>query len=501
VVDTDFQDQPPLVATEELRTDIGRNGEGVGFANGVAYALNGWNVSALDVPAPGSGHGDGTETFLFSTEGSPANIPYSPRGIAATPGGLLVFAVGEPFQNVWAFDTGGNFIATWTVLPNPPGMIDFFFVDSFTAIDDSHFARIGISQGFDCNPDCHFTAIEILEKVIQPDTSVTLQVVQQIVLPPNTEGYGLAAVGSRFAISYFSDPQDLVLIEADGTEVARHAALPSEGLFHDAANGRIVTVSYAGALSTFDDDDLDPQGETAQYPDRLGANNPSSIAWSSTTNEYIVLATTDDYHFTMVSEDGATGSTVAADFSSLLLPASVEYLPGPQQIAVLDRFPPQDDVSLGPRITLYGAGGGAPLGTIVLGGIARPFRSIGLGYIASIDQLVSTHRIPGNPVNDAKFYRHDMAGNLTWVGDLGPWGMQRIGSASWLPATDELIFLGNDVSGTQRWVVTDHNGNPHRSYRADRVIDGAPITTPGANFGKLGAVNGQPSELVRLSLP
>jgi hypothetical protein len=504
VVDTDFQDQPPLVATEELRADIGRNGEDVAFAGGHAYGLDGWDVVRLDLPAPGEGAGAGTQTPLFSTQGPPAGIPYSPRGLAATPGGLLVFAVGEPFQNVWAFTEAGAFVETWNILPRPPGMLDPDFTDGFDAIDEEHFVRTGlVQQGFNCDENgcAQNSLLEILEKVHNPDGSTSLQITEQIPLT-GTDVLGVTAVGGRFAVSFipFQEPGNLSLIEADGTVVANAEGASLEGLFHDPANGRIGAVSYGGSLTMFTDDTLVATGDTAHYPDALGANAPASIAWSSTTNEYIVLATTDDYHFTMASEDGATGSTVAADFSSILLPSSVEYLPGPQQIAVLDRFPPQDNVSLGPRITLYGAGGGAPVGTIILGGIARPFRSIGLGYIASIDELVSTHRTPGNPVNDAKFYRHDLAGNLTWVGDLGPWGMQRISSASWLPATDELIFLGVDTGGTPRWVVTDHSGNPHRSYRADGVIDGAPITS-GPSFGKLGAVNGQPSELVRLSLP
>jgi len=200
----------------------------------------------------------------------------------------------------------------------------------------------------------------------------------------------------------------------------------------------------------------------------------------------------------MATDDGATGTTVAANFESITQVSALEYLPGPNQIAVMDRFPPQDDFNLGPRLTLFNTTGGDPVGTIILQGIGRPVRSVGLGYIGSLDQLVSLHRIPNNPANDAKFFRHDMAGNLQLMGDLAPHGMQRLGSVSWLPATNELLFLGTDISGTQRWVVTSLDGNPVRSYRAFEVSDGAPITS-GPNAGKLGAVQGQPSELVRLS--
>src|SRR6185503_19954846 len=98
-----------------------------------------------------------------------------------------------------------------------------------------------------------------------------------------------------------------------------------------------------------------------------------------------------------------------------------------------------------PRLTLFNTTGGDPVGTIILQGIGRPVRSVGLGYIGSLDQLVCLHRIPNNPANDAKFFRHDMAGNLQLMGDLAPHGMQRLGSASWLPATNELLFLGTDI--------------------------------------------------------
>jgi hypothetical protein len=315
---------------------------------------------------------------------------------------------------------------------------------------------------------------------------------------------GFTSVGPRFAVSFLDGPPaTLALVENDGT-VSHQVSTGGtfEGLIHDAANGRILGVDYEGFLETFDATTLAISGDTAHYPDEIGVSGPSSLAWNPDSSQFIALTITSEARLTAVGEDGNSGTVLPANFAGIRFPSTVEYADGPDEILVLDRLPPEDP-NLGPQITRYGAGGGEPIGTIALQGVPRPFRAFGLGYIGSLGQVVTTIRIPGNPNANAQFYRHDLAGNQHWFADLRWTGFVTLGSASWLANSDELLFLGSDVNGIPRYLVTDLNGNPRRSYRADGVAgEAAPIVKPGdPSDGKIGVVLAQPSQLVRIALP
>jgi hypothetical protein len=76
-------------------------------------------------------------------------------------------------------------------------------------------------------------------------------------------------------------------------------------------------------------------------------------------------------------------------------------------------------------------------------------------------------------------------------------------SASYLPASDELLLIASDLSGTVRLLLTDRNGNPHRSFRTDSVfgISDVAAITSGPFAGDIAAVISEPSTFLRIALP
>ena len=108
-----------------------------------------------------------------------------------------------------------------------------------------------------------------------------------------------------------------------------------------------------------------------------------------------------------------------------------------------------------------------------------------------------------DPVLEASVFVHDFAGNLVTSFDLRSFGFTRVFSVSYLPASDELVLIASDLSGTIRVLLTDRDGNPHRSFRTDSLFGIADVAaiTSGPFAGDIAAVMNQPSTFLRLALP
>ena len=80
----------------------------------------------------------------------------------------------------------------------------------------------------------------------------------------------------------------------------------------------------------------------------------------------------------------------------------------------------------------------------------------------------------------------------------------RIQSVNYLRATDELLFVVTDASGTSRLLATDRAGSPHRAVGIGALpfpSDLAQIPAGNANAGDLGAVHAEPSQFYRVAQP
>ncbi len=260
----------------------GRNFEDTAGPN---YALDGWDVMQIALPLVGGG-GVPSTTMLFSTDSG--QLPYTPRGMARLSDGRFVFQLSESWEDLRVFSAAGSFQQNWPVEVSAP-MIAFDGTDGLERIDDTHLVRTAfLNTPLVCDdfegPDCIQSAIEILEVRSGPSGNY-VAVTQQILLPaPYNQEYPLGvtpAPSGRFVVSTLpgSDSR-LLLLDGAGAIVAGpvDVAGGAEGLFTNAAGGRMGVLRYEGALAMHVTNTLAPRaGEVLSYLLGVGLSNP--LGW------------------------------------------------------------------------------------------------------------------------------------------------------------------------------------------------------------------------------
>jgi hypothetical protein len=486
----DFDGDESLIVIEETRVRIGRNGED---AAGTDLSLDGWEVRQIAVP-PAGGGGVATETTLFSLEGVGGvdALPYTPRGLAQLPDGRLVAQIGESAEPLRVYNANGSFAASWPV-EYADGIEPWSWTDGLDAFDANLVRTIYDNA-------TGRTGLEILE--LRADH---VAVVQRIELVDAAYVVGVARVPGGFAVATLPEggSQVTVIDEDDGAVLAGPTVLDgsAEGLFLT-ADGRLGALEYEGRLRMLDGVTVALRpGEELLYPIGAGISNPGSLTWDDSAGGYLALV---GKRVVATSATFASPAAPVLDLSSYVQPSSLDYVPVANQIATIDRVPPQiaggtrpPVVDLWDRVTL------TQVGAVTLAGVSLPARPRTIAVLPSRGQIASHHRRPGAPVDatiDAVVWIHDLAtGALIRQFDLAPFGFVRVAAVNYLRDTDELLLTVVDVAGTVRLLVTDPAGTPRRSFRADDLAgftDLAPI--PG---GDVGVVIGQPSQFVQIALP
>lgn len=504
VVDPAF-DGPgdPVAIVPGSQVRLGRNGED---AAGPNFSLDGFEVKAIGVPPAAA-----SETVLFSVEGK--GPPYSPRGMATLSDGSFVFQVAELEEPLHVFDVAGNHLATWTQAPLPAGLIAWSNTDGLDAIDATHLVRTGfLDVGFNCDingESCSFSGLDIL--TIQPAGSGFRAVVtQQVPLPmPAAAEYavGVTAVAGGYVVATLpTGGTRLTLVGFDGTPIAQSAIIAGdiEGLFAD-ATGRLVAVDYEGHVTTYNGDLTPRAGETAAYLEGVNVSNVISLAWRDRGAGNFIGLSLDPRLFA-IGLDGSSAAALPVDLSTVSGPSGVDYRSDTDEIVILERLSPPDPTTGTqiPRAQVFDAATGAPRGAIHLEpGASPPLRGRTIAFAPWAQQLASHYR-HGTPDAglDAIVFVHNVDGSLVTSFNLRPFGFTRIDSINALPDTEELAIAVRDISGRSRLVITELNGTPHRSLRLDglTIADIAAVTR-GASAGSIAAIEAQPSQLMRLSLP
>ncbi|HWO22462.1 MAG TPA: hypothetical protein VNO30_27075 [Kofleriaceae bacterium] len=483
---------------------LSRNGED---AAGPGFALDGWNVTALTLPPAAP-----TETFLFSVRGQ-GGITTTPRGLARLPSGIFVVQQPEIDQPLRTFSAAGAFLASWPVV-YPADKIRWDATDGLEAIDGSHLVRTGYLNapiGCDVNgANCIQAGIEILDLTVDGGGMPVLVVSQQIRLPePYNLAYpvGVAKVGANFAVATLPNvTTELILVAPDGTLVAGPVSdLASlEGLFVT-ADGRLGALDYHGGLRMYNAADASPRpGETATFSDGLGFGIPRSLAWDSAAGRFLALSA--DRRVVGATQDFTAITNLPINLSSYLDPRGMDYRPDGNQVAIADRIPPVNATTGTriPRIDFYDLATSTLASSVLLDGTPVNPRVFSIAYVPARQQILSNYRRIGNPPDliDSMVYTHRLDGSLAGAFDLRPRGIKRVYTVNYLPATDEILCTGIDLSNQVRLVVTSPTGQPRRSYRADPIAgvsELAPITS-GTYQGDLGVIFAEPSEYLRAKL-
>jgi hypothetical protein len=519
-------DPAPLLLRPGTLVRTGRNGED---AAGPNFTLDGWEVKQIAFPSAMP-----TETTLFSVEGK--GIPYSPRGMAHTSDGNFVFQLLDTASPLYVFNSSGNPIATWAV-SYAAGKIQWNGTDGIEAVDATHLVRTGyLNAPINCdasNHGCVQAGLDILEKQVAMDGTISYQVTKQILLPElmsvqlNLEypvGVAPVAMGTKFAVTTLpaaGGTSHLTILNADGTVAAGPTTINGdvEGLYDD-GSGRLIGVDYTGNVTDYNDTTAVALMDHASFAEGQSIASPASITWRSAATmanpngSYLVLSGDGRLYSTSPAFDSA--SSLGIDLSGFNSLSAVEYRSDTDEIALLDRLPPVDTAT-GTRIPVVNFYNLTTLkldSTVkLLPGVALPLRPISLAFVPAPamsmtpPQLVVHYRRPqasADPAVDAVAFVHNAAtGALVSSFDLAPLGFARIQSVSYAAASSELVFVVVDIGGTTRILTTDLAGKPHHSYRIDPVpylSDVAPISS-GANAGDVGIVEGQPSYFARIRLP
>jgi hypothetical protein len=506
-IDPVFDGAGEATVEEGSRVRTGRNGEDIAGD----LAVDGFDVTRIGFPAPGSSGGP-VETFLFSTEGKGA-LDDVPRGLTRTVEGNLLFQ--NSFWNapLTLLDPSGNLVTTYRVVV-PDGFMSFNFTDGLDTIDATHFVRTAYTNRAVCNEDrshCQRGALEILELGADAAGVPVLDVVQQFFLPDGAdESYpvGVASLGGgRFAVSYLPEADSqLLVMDADRRTYAGPVAIPgdAEGLAL-LDDGRLAVVRYNGPVDLFDPTTLAKRPESASY--RLGADvsTPAGLTWDASLFMFLTLDNTN--HVVAASADFSNAVDLGLDLGLLSTPYAVAYRPDTDQILVGDSFGTSELGDLAATLTVFDGTSTAPARTITLAGIVpTTARATGTAWLASRAQYVTVvSRASGNPnpALEAVAFVHDADGNPVGTIDLARFGLERLFQVTYLPSSDELVFLATTADGQRRLVVTDANGKPQRSLLAGafaRTSGFAPITN-GSFAGQLGVVEMNPAFFFRATLP
>ena len=508
-----WDDQDPQLVIQpgsEVRT--GRN-----FEDGASpsYAIDGWDVMQVTLPPTGGG-GTPTTSMLFSTRTSP--LPYTPRGMARLPDGRFVFQVAESNGPLQVFDGAGNWLESWPV-QRDPGMIQFDSTDGLERIDATHLVRTAfLNVPLNCpdfeGPDCIQSAIEILELRSGPSGNF-VAVSQQFLLPfPYNVEYPLGVApgpSGSFIVSTLPGGPDtrLLRLDAAGALIAGPVMLAgsNEGLFLNAAGGKLAALTYKGMLSMHVPSTLAPRaGEVLSYLLGAGVSIPLSLAWNSSFGEF--LSVDLDNQVVRANQTFTFAEPIGFDSSGYTLVSGLDLHELNNELIVLDRIPPIDPgtgqrLARMDRYDLFDSG---YLGSTILQGVPADVRQQTLSVWQGPNAVLTHYRRPGGVLDaslDSTIFVHAMSGSLMFNFNLAAWGVRRILSLSALPVTNEIALMGTDQDGTVRLMVIDATGTPVRSYRTDGIhnfTDMAPITS-GPFAGQVGVVTGQPSSFLRIASP
>ena len=502
-IDPEFEQPGEIAVRPGTGARLARNGED---AAGPGFALDGWNVTALTLPPAAP-----TETALFSVRGQ-GGITTLPRGLARLPTGLFLAQQPEIDQPLRVFSAAGAYLASWPVV-YPADKIRWDSTDGIEAIDGTYLVRTGyLNAPINCDPSgagCVQAGIEILELTTDTSGAPVFLVTQQIPLPePYNLVYpvGVAKVGTNFAVATLPSATELILIAPDGSLVAGPTPAPGdlEGLFVT-ADGRLGALDYRGFLRMYNATDASPRaGETAAFSDGLGIGVPRALAWDTTANRFLAL--TADFRLVGATPDVTAVTDLPIDLSGYFEPRGMDYRPDTNQVAIVDRIPPINGTTgtRVPRVDFYDLATSTLASSVLLDGAPTNPRVYSLAYVPGRQQILTNYRRVGNPPDaiDSMVYTHRLDGSLAGAFDLRAHGIRRVYTVNYLPATDEILCTGIDITGQVRLVVTSPTGQPRRSYRTDPIAgvsELAPITS-GPYQGDLGAVFAEPSEYLRTKL-
>jgi hypothetical protein len=499
VFDTEHKVTPRFATDRRLS----RNGED---AAGPNFYLDAWTV--IEVPLPPA---EPIEHPIFNMKGL-GGLTTLPRGLARLPDGRFAvqqFEIDQPLR-VFTPTPTGAVVEIWPVV-YPPDKIRWDSTDGLEAIDGAHLVRTGfLNTPIHCDENgagCVRSGIEILELQADTNGAPVLVATDQIILPaPYNLIYpvGVAKIGANYAVATLPTADtELILIAPDGTLVAGPTAIVGdlEGVV-DAGDGRIAGFGYRGEVRMFDAGDAAPRaGESANLVDGLGFGSARSLAWNSAANELILLST--DRRLASADAGVTSITSLPISLAGYQDPRGMDYRPEGNQLAIADRIPPLSGGKRFPRIDFYDLATATRASSTTLAGLEDNLRLFSIAYVPGRQQIVSHYRRVGNlpdPI-DSIVYTHRLDGTVAGLFDLRPFGVRRVFTVNYLPATDELLCMV-DLAGQVRLVVTSPTGQPRRSYPIDPIAgatDVAPITS-GPFAGDLGVVSIEPSEYQRAVL-
>lgn len=505
-IDPSFDDTSALVVRSGSQVRVSRNGEDIAGPN---FALDGWEVKQLTLPPAAV-----SERVVFSLEGK--GLPSTPVGMARTPDGSFAFQLSDTGAPLYVFSATGAALGTWPV-SYPAGTTQWSNTDGIEAIDATHFVRTGwANRPFKCDASgnhCQQSGLDILEKKSATDGTTYVEVTRQILLPElasealNTEyPVGVTPLGGRFAVSVLGDVgTTLVLLNSDGTvavgPVVYAAADDIEGLADD-GTGRLVGLTYTGALTTYNGADLTARaGEVGSLGEGVGFAAPFRLTWRSGGGGSLIAY--NGQRLVSTTPDFASVTDLGIDLAgnNLFALRGVEYKADTDELLLLDLN------SAPPAVLSFNLTTKAKTSSVTLQpGLSFTPRPFGLAYVPSTKQLVTHYRRPGtaDPTVDAVVYVHNADGTVAAKTDLGKYGFTKVATVRYNAAGDEIVCIASDAKGTVRIVTLDRASlTAKRSYRADALpdlVDLAPLTS-GPYAGDYGVVQSQPSYFARIALP
>jgi hypothetical protein len=129
----------------------------------------------------------------------------------------------------------------------------------------------------------------------------------------------------------------------------------------------------------------------------------------------------------------------------------------------------------------------------VVASITLEAPALSLAYVEATQELVT---VDGSALVDW----HQLDGTPLRSADLGAVGVVAARSVSDLPASGELVLVVTDGTGTDRLLLTGHDGAPRRSYRLGTLP--APVSDAAQTAGgDVALLLREPDQLVRIAPP